>query len=98
MANPSHCKMLKRAEQLGREWEELSHTAIWNQHMLAKGRVAEEAALEAVRSATPDEVFGQLIKASLSEPENLVMDLHHVILAAEGMVEAMRAIVPWEDE
>ena len=98
MANSDHCKMLKRAKQLGREWEELVHETVWSQHMLAKGRVTEEAALEAVRSATPDDAFGQLIKSSLLEPKNLLIDLHDVILAAEGMAEAMRAIAPWDDE
>ena len=90
--------MLKRAKQLGREWEELAHETVWSQHMLAKGRVTEEVALEAVRSATPDDAFGQLINSSLLESKNLLMDLHDVILAAEGMAEAMRSIAPWDDE
>jgi len=98
MATSDHGKLLMRAQQMGRKWDELVHETVWNQHMLVKGRVTEEAALEAVRSATPDAVFGQLIKSSLSELENPVMDLHDVILAAEGLAEAMRSIAPWDDE
>ena len=98
MANSEHCKLLKRAKQMGRDWEELGHAAVWSQHMLAKGRVTEEAALEPIRSAIPGDLFGQLIRSSLLEPKNLLMDLHDVIIAAEGMAEAMRAIAPWDDE
>jgi hypothetical protein len=66
--------------------------------MLAKGRVTEAQALEEVCSAIPDDAHGQLIKASLQEPKNLIMELHGVIQVAEDMTEAMRAIAPWEDD
>ena len=98
MATTEHSKLLIRAKQMGRKWDELVHETVWNQHMLAKSRVTEEVALEAVRSATPDDAFGQLIKSSLSALENPLMDFHSIIIAAEGMAEAMRAIAPWDDE
>ena len=98
MATSDHSKLLIRAKQMGRKWDELVHETVWNQHMLAKGRVTEEAALEAVRSATPDDVFGQLIKSSLSGLENPLMDFHSIIVAAESLAEAMRSIAPWDDE
>ena len=81
---------------MGRDWEQLSHAAIWNQHMLAKCRVTETQALEEVLSAIPNDAHGQLIKASLQEPNNLIMELGDVIQTAEDMAEVMRAIAPWE--
>jgi len=98
MATLDHSKLLVRAKQMGRKWDELVHETVWNQHMLAKSRVTEEAAVEAVRSAIPDDAFGQVIRSSLSSLENPLMDFHSIILAAEGMAEAMRVIAPWDDE
>jgi hypothetical protein len=96
MANPSLCKALKRAERAGPGWEQLSHAASWNQHMLAKNRLTEAQALEEVLSAVPNDAQSQLVKASLQESTNLIMELDDLIQAAEEMAEVMRRIAPWD--
>ena len=92
-----HLSLLTQAAQLAREWDDLAHEAAWNHHQLIKGRITEEAALEAIRSATPDDTFGQLIKSLLAVSNNVLEDLDEIILAAEEMAGGMQRVAPWED-
>ena len=91
-----HLSLLNQATQLAREWDDLAHEAAWNHHMLVKGRITEEAALEAIRSATPDDTFGQLIKSLLAESNDVLADLDEIVLAAEEMAGAMQRVAPWD--
>ena len=92
-----HLSLLSQATQLAREWDDLAHEIAWNHHQLLKGRITEEAALEAIRTATPDDTFGQLIKSLLAESNDILTDLDEIILAAEEIAGAMQRVAPWED-
>ena len=81
---------------MAREWDDLAHEAAWNHHQLIKGRITEEAAREAIRSATPNDAFGQLINSLITTSTDLITDLDEIILAAEEMAGAMERVAPWE--
>ena len=98
MATADHLKLLNQAKEMARKWDDLAHEAAWNQHMLVKGRMTEEAVREALRLAAPDDLFGQLFKSLLLESIDLLNDLDEMILAAEEMAGAMRRIAPWDGE
>jgi hypothetical protein len=91
-----HLSLLSQATQLAREWDDLAHEAAWNHHQLLKGRITEEAAREAIRSATPDDAFGQLINSLVAISTNVLEDLDEIILAAEEMAGAMERVAPWD--
>ena len=91
-----HLSLLNQATQLAREWDDLAHEAAWNHHQLLKGRITEDAAREAIRSATPDDAFGQLINSLIAESTNVLEDLGEIILAAEEMAGAMERVAPWD--
>jgi DNA-binding transcriptional regulator PaaX len=92
-----HLSLLNQATHLAREWDDLAHEAAWNHHQLLKGRITEEAAREAIRSATPDDTFGQLINSLIAESNNILEDLDEIILAAEEIAGGMQRVAPWED-
>jgi hypothetical protein len=91
-----HLSLLSQATQLAREWDDLAHEAAWNHHQLLKGRITEEAAREAIRSATPNDAFGQLINSLITISTEIITDLDEIILAAEEMAGAMERVAPWE--
>ena len=91
-----HLSLLSQATQLAREWDDLAHEAAWNHHQLLKGRITEEAAREAIRSATPDDAFGQLINSLVAISTDVLEDLDEIILAAEEMAGAMERVAPWD--
>jgi hypothetical protein len=49
-----------------------------------------------VLSAVPSDAHGQLVRASLQESKDLLMELDDLIQAAEDMAEVMRRIAPWD--
>jgi len=91
-----HLNLLNQATQLAREWDDLAHEAAWNHHQLIKGRITEEAAREAIRSATPNDAFGQLINSLITVSTDIITDLDEIIFAAEEMAGAMERVAPWE--
>jgi hypothetical protein len=89
--------LLNQARQLAREWDDLAHEAAWNHHQLLKNRITEETAREAIRSATPNDAFGQLINSMIETSTEILTDLDEIILAAEEMAGAMERVAPWDE-
>ena len=88
---------LTLAKQLAREWDDLAHEAAWNHHQLLKSRITEVAAREAIRLATPNDTFGQLINAMVETSTNILTDLDEIILAAEEISGGMERMA-WKEE
>ena len=92
-----HLSLLNQARQLAQNWDDLAHEAAWNHHQLLKNRITDETAREAIRSATPNDAFGQLINSLIAESNNILEDLDEIILAAEEISEGMQRVAPWEE-
>ena len=91
-----HLALLSQATQIAQNWDDWAHKIAWNHHQLLRGRITEEAALEAIRSAAPDDTFGQLIGSLLTASNDVTTDLDEIILAAEEMAGAMQRVAPWD--
>ena len=90
--------LMNQARQLARNWDDLAHEAAWNHHQLLKNRITEETAREAIRSATPNDAFGQLINSIVETSTDILTDLDEIILAAEEIAGGMERLTPWEEE